>query len=55
MKIVDAQLHLWSSGVPSGQQCVTMFTAELPWLTGRELELVMGGGICKWLGWDLAG
>jgi hypothetical protein len=26
----------------SWQQCVTMFTEELPWLKGRDLDLVMG-------------
>jgi hypothetical protein len=28
-----------------------MFTEELPWLQGRDLELVMGEAICDWLGW----
>jgi hypothetical protein len=28
-----------------------MFTEELPWLTGRSLELVMGRAVCDWLGW----
>jgi hypothetical protein len=28
-----------------------MFTEELPWLSGRDRELVMGGAICDWLGW----
>jgi predicted TIM-barrel fold metal-dependent hydrolase len=37
----------------SWRQCVTMFTEELPWLKGRDLELVMGRAICDWLGWDL--
>ncbi len=32
-------------------QCVTMFTEELPWLKGRDLERVMGGAIVDWLGW----
>lgn len=35
----------------SYRQCVTMFTEELPWLQGRELELVMGQGVRDWLGW----
>jgi hypothetical protein len=30
---------------------VTLFTEELPWLKGRDLELVMGRGVCDWLGW----
>ena len=35
----------------SYRECVTMFTEELPWLKGRELELVMGRAVCDWLGW----
>jgi predicted TIM-barrel fold metal-dependent hydrolase len=35
----------------SYRQCVTMFTEELPWLRGRDLELVMGGALCSWLDW----
>ena len=33
------------------RQCVTLFTEELPWLQGRDLELVMGRAVCDWLGW----
>jgi predicted TIM-barrel fold metal-dependent hydrolase len=36
----------------SYRQCVTMFTEELPWLSGRDLELVMGRAVCAWIGWD---
>jgi predicted TIM-barrel fold metal-dependent hydrolase len=36
----------------SYRQCVTMFTEELPWLRGADLELVMGKGVAKWIGWD---
>ena len=36
----------------SYRQCVTMFTEELPWLKGRDLELVMGRGLCEWIGWS---
>ena len=36
------------------RQCVTMFTEELPWLKGRDLDLVMGRALCDWIGWDLA-
>jgi predicted TIM-barrel fold metal-dependent hydrolase len=36
----------------SYRQCVTMFTEELPWLKGRDLELVMGQGVSDWLGWQ---
>jgi len=35
----------------SYRQCVTMFTEEMPWLKGRDLERVMGGAIVDWLGW----
>jgi predicted TIM-barrel fold metal-dependent hydrolase len=35
------------------RQCVTLFTEELSWLRGRDLELVMGRGVCDWLGWPL--
>src|SRR5262245_53598145 len=35
----------------SWRQCVTLFTEELPWLKGRDLELVMGRAVCDWLGW----
>jgi predicted TIM-barrel fold metal-dependent hydrolase len=37
----------------SWRQCVTMFTEELPWLRGRDLELVMGQAVCDWLGWKI--
>jgi predicted TIM-barrel fold metal-dependent hydrolase len=39
----------------SWRQCVTMFTEELPWLKGEDLELVMGRALCDWLGWKLPG
>ena len=39
----------------SWRQCVTMFTEELPWLQGRDLELVMGEALCAWWGWNRAG
>jgi predicted TIM-barrel fold metal-dependent hydrolase len=35
----------------SYRECVTMFTEEMPWLQGRDRELVMGQGFCDWLGW----
>jgi hypothetical protein len=37
----------------SWRQCVTVFTEELPWLQGRDLELVMGEALCNWVGWRL--
>ena len=38
----------------SWRQCVTMFTEEMPWLEGRDRELVMGRAVCDWLGWKLS-
>jgi predicted TIM-barrel fold metal-dependent hydrolase len=35
----------------SWRQCVTLFTEELPWLKGADLELVMGSALCDWIGW----
>lgn len=32
-------------------EAVTMFTEELPWLTGEDRSLVMGTGLCRWLNW----
>ena len=37
----------------SWRQCVTMFTEELPWLSGRDQELVMGRAVCDFIGWKL--
>lgn len=37
----------------SWRQCVTMFTEELPWLKGKDLELVMGRALCDWIGWKV--
>jgi len=34
------------------RQLVTFFTEELDFLSGEELESVMGAGIERWLGWD---
>ena len=32
------------------RECVSLFTEELPWLKGEDLEWVMGRGVCEWLG-----
>ena len=57
-RIFDAfgpQRCFWGTDITrmpcSYRQCVTMFTEELPWLQGRDKELVMGDAICDWLGW----
>jgi predicted TIM-barrel fold metal-dependent hydrolase len=34
------------------RQCVTLFTEELPWLKGPDLDKVMGRSLAKWIGWD---
>jgi predicted TIM-barrel fold metal-dependent hydrolase len=39
----------------SWRQCVTMFTEELSWLSGRDQEQVMGRAMCNWIGWNLPG
>jgi predicted TIM-barrel fold metal-dependent hydrolase len=36
----------------SWRECLTQFTEELPWLTGRDKDLVVGEALCNWLGWD---
>ena len=33
------------------RQCVTLFTEELPWLKGSDLDLVMGRAVCDFVGW----
>ena len=57
-QIVDAfgpQRCFWGTDITrmpcSYRQCVTMFTEELPWLQGRDKDLVMGQAIIDWLGW----
>ena len=30
-----------------------MFTEQMPWLEGQDLESVMGRGICDWIGWRM--
>ncbi|MBI2206114.1 MAG: amidohydrolase family protein [Candidatus Rokubacteria bacterium] len=59
-RIFDAfgpQRMFWGTDITrmpcTWRQCVTMFTDELPWLKGRDLELVMGRAVCDWLGWKL--
>jgi predicted TIM-barrel fold metal-dependent hydrolase len=51
------QRFFWGTDITrmpcSYRRCVTMFTEELPWLTGCDLELVMGRAICDWIGWEL--
>ena len=39
----------------SYREAVTMFTEEMPWLKGRDLERVMGSAFVDWLGWKRPG
>jgi predicted TIM-barrel fold metal-dependent hydrolase len=39
----------------SYRPAITLFTEELPWLSARDKELIMGRGVCDWLGWALPG
>jgi L-fuconolactonase len=42
------------TGIPCTYgQAVTLFTEELPWLRGADLELVMGRALRDWLGWPV--
>lgn len=57
-RIFDAfgpERFFWGSDVTRmpcpWRQVVTLFTEELPWLKGRDLELVMGEALCRWLDW----
>lgn len=34
------------------RQCVTHFSETLPWLSGADLKLIMGGNICRLLDWQ---
>jgi predicted TIM-barrel fold metal-dependent hydrolase len=49
------QRFFWGTdltGIPcTYRQAITLFTEELPWLTGDDLECVMGRALCAWLGW----
>jgi len=36
---------------PSWRECITLFSEELPWLKGDDLELVMGRAV-DWVGWS---
>jgi hypothetical protein len=35
------------------RQAVTMFTEEMPWLSGDDLDWIMGRGVCEWLRWEV--
>lgn len=57
-RIFDAfgpERFFWGSDVTRmpcpWRQVVTLFTEELPWLSERDKELVMGRAVCNWLDW----
>ncbi len=33
--------------------CKTMFTEEMKWLSGTDLEWIMGRAVCEWLNWPM--
>jgi predicted TIM-barrel fold metal-dependent hydrolase len=37
----------------SYRESVMMFTEEIPWLSSDDKALIMGIGLCRWLGWKL--
>ena len=39
----------------SWRQCLTLFTEELPWLSTRDKELIMGRALCTFIDWKLPG
>jgi class 3 adenylate cyclase len=49
--------RIWGTDITrmpcSWRQCVTLFTEELPWLKGRDLDLAMGEAVCNWISWPL--
>ena len=51
------QRFFWGTdmtGIPcTYRQAATLFTEELSWLKGADLELVMGRALCDWLGWPI--
>lgn len=50
-----AQRFFWGSDLSrlpcSYRQGITLYTEELDWLRGAELESVMGRALCAWLDW----
>jgi len=60
-QIYDAfgpQRMFWGTDITkmpcSWQDCITMFTEELPWLSGDDMRLVMGEAVCAWWRWNAA-
>lgn len=51
----SAERVFWGSDITrlhhSWHEAVTMFTEELLWLRGRDLEPVIGRAVAEWIGW----
>jgi predicted TIM-barrel fold metal-dependent hydrolase len=43
----------WTRLPCTWREAITLFTEELPWLTGEDKEWIMGRALCEWLGWSL--
>ncbi len=39
--------------IESYRHCVTLFTEELDFLSGDDLDWVMGRGVARWIGWPI--
>jgi predicted TIM-barrel fold metal-dependent hydrolase len=59
-RVYDAfgpQRMMWGSDLSrlrgTYRECVTTFTEEMTWLSGNDLEWIMGRSLCAWLGWPL--
>ena len=60
-RVVDAEEYFIGPGTDitrmpcSWKQCVAMFTEDLPWLSAKDKELIMGRALCTWLDWKIPG
>ena len=59
-RVYDAfgpQRMMWGSDLSrlrgTYRECVTVFTEEMDWLSGVDLEWIMGRALCEWLGWGV--
>ena len=43
----------WTRLPCTWREAITLFTEELPWLSGPDKEWIMGRAVCEWLGWPL--
>jgi predicted TIM-barrel fold metal-dependent hydrolase len=59
-RVYDAfgpQRMFWGSDLSrlpcSYREGITMYTEEIPWLTAKDKEWIMGRALCEWLRWKL--